>query len=68
MRQGLTRVLADTPVRGGYLELQAGVTAPGGPFARGEAGWRPSPAQAVFGFGEWSPERSMAGVGWRSVW
>lgn len=67
LREGLTRAM-DAPVRQGYLEAMAGITDPGGPFARGELGWHPAPPHAVFGFGEWTPERSSLGLGWRYRW
>lgn len=63
LREGLARVLADTPVRGGYLEGLAGWESWAGPFARAEAGYRPAGRLGLFGFGEWRPGGSMAGIG-----
>lgn len=63
MREGLARVLADTPVRSGYLELQAGASSLSGLYARGELGYRPWEDVAGFLFGQWTPQESTAGVG-----
>ncbi len=52
-------------MRAGYLEGQVGAAAPGGPYARLEAGYRPREQLGVFGFGQWSPSSSTAGVGAR---
>jgi hypothetical protein len=72
VREGLARVLADTPVRGGYLEAQAGITTWSGPYARAEAGYRPAAKVGLFGFGEWRPGGpgggAAAGFGARVTW
>lgn len=57
-------MLADTPVKSGYVEAQAGWRLEAGPYARLEAGARLTPRAALFGFGELSRD-SMAGVGYR---
>ena len=70
LREGLTRVLADTPVRGGYAEAQAGVSTWAGPYLRAEAGYRPLANLGLFGFGQWQPVAgdAMAGLGARVTW
>jgi hypothetical protein len=65
---GLTRVLSDVPYREGYLEAIAGWGSLSGPVVRGEAGARLTPRFGVFGFGEWTPRETMAGVGARVTW
>ena len=65
---GLTRVLSDVPVRSGYVEGLAGWSSLSGPVVRGEVGARLTPRVGVFGFGEWTPRETMAGVGGRVTW
>jgi hypothetical protein len=65
---GLRRVLSDTPVREGYLEGTASWSSLSGPVVRGEAGARLTPRFGVFGFGQWTPRETMAGVGARVTW
>lgn len=67
VRQGLSRVLADTPVRGGFLEAQAGVGW-SGPYLRAEAGHRLAPSVGLFGFAQWERPGGMAGLGARVTW
>ncbi|MET0403053.1 MAG: hypothetical protein ABW123_11650 [Cystobacter sp.] len=61
----MKRVLEDTPVRSGHLELQAGVSTLAGPYVRGEAVYRATQNLGAFGFAQWTPRESMAGVGLR---
>jgi hypothetical protein len=66
---GLTRVLADTPVRSGYLELQLGAVQELGAYAQLEAGYRPLERVGLFGFGRLEPTLGWsAGAGARWVW
>lgn len=65
MRTGLQGVLADTPVRAGYAQALAGVSTLTGAFARAEAGYRVAPSLGLFGFGQWTPKESTAGIGAR---
>lgn len=63
MSEGLARVLADTPVRSGYLELQAGMSTAAGAYARAELGYRPFERLAAFAFSQWTPAETIAGAG-----
>lgn len=65
LRAGLTRVLADTPVRTGFAQAMVGASSTSGPFARVEAGVRPWERLAGFGFGEVNRDGWQAGVGAR---
>lgn len=59
------KVMADTPVRAGYLELLGGASTSYGPFIRGEAGCRPTQTTAVFGFIQASLRETLGGLGFR---
>lgn len=61
-------MLADTPVREGYAELIGAWSPLSGPVVRGELGARLTPRAGVFGFGQWTPAETMAGVGARVTW
>jgi len=63
--EGLSRVLADAPVRQGYLEAQAGVSSLSGWYARAEGRYRPLANLGFFGFSEATARRRMAGMGAR---
>lgn len=67
VRDGLTRVMADTPLRSGYLEAMAGATLLGGPFVRAETGAHFLPGLSAYGFAEWNRTDPMVGVGLRGV-
>ncbi len=58
-------MMADTPVRQGYLEAQAGWSNLSGVYARLEGGAKLAPRLGVFAFGEWRPLETMAGIGAR---
>jgi hypothetical protein len=66
--EGLTHVLADTPVRSGYLELQGGATQQDGAFGRLEAGYHPADPLGLFGFGQLDRGGWSAGAGARWTW
>lgn len=68
VREGLARVLADTPVRSGYLEAMGGYSSQGGPFARGEVGVKPWQNHAFFLEAEWNQADPRVGAGWRWEW
>ncbi|NTX09057.1 hypothetical protein [Myxococcus sp. CA040A] len=63
--EGLSRVLAEVPVRQGYLEAQAGVSSLSGWYARAEGGYRPLANLGLFAFTEANAREQMAGVGAR---
>lgn len=65
MSAGLARVLADTPIRQGYLEAQAGASTVFGPYVQAELGYRPTDPLALFALGRWSPNETFAGIGAR---
>ncbi len=52
-------VLADTPVRAGYVEAQLGAVQGAGGYAQVEAGYRPLERLGLCGFG-----RVESGSGW----
>lgn len=52
VRDGLARVLADTPVRHGFLDLQLGAATDVGAYVRGELGYRPLERVAAYLFGQ----------------
>lgn len=58
-------MLSDTPVREAYADLIGGWSSLSGPVVRAEAGARLTPRFGVFGFGQWTPRETMAGVGAR---
>lgn len=65
MDAGLTHVLADTPIRGGFAELQAGLAQDAGAYLRGELGVRPWEHVAAYAFAQWNqlaPYVAGAGV------
>lgn len=69
MREGLTRVLADTPVRGGFAELSAAWAPSLGLVGRAELGYRPLENLAAFAFGQVSTRAEpVLGAGVRVVW
>lgn len=49
----------------GYVEGIAAVSTLTGPMARLEAGWRPRSNLGLFGYGQWTPDESSAGLGAR---
>lgn len=59
-------MLADTPVRTGYVEALAGLSSATGAFGRLEAGVRPLPRLGVFGYGQ--VDQGGAGVGVGARW
>jgi hypothetical protein len=61
-------VLADTPVREGYAEVIGAWSSLSGPVVRAEAGAKLTPRFGVYGFGQWTPAETMAGVGARVTW
>lgn len=65
VREGLRRVLSDTPVRTGYVEAMAGLSTASGAFGRLEAGYRPLTNLGLFGFGQLDRSGYQAGVGAR---
>lgn len=66
MDAGLTHILADTPVRSGFAEFQAGLAQDAGAYLRGELGYRPWENVAAYAFAQASTrEAAMAGVGVR---
>lgn len=62
---GLDRLPRLLPVRGGYLEGQLGASSITGPYLRAEGGLRPREDLSLFGFGQWTPRESSAGLGVR---
>lgn len=62
VRDGLERVPSLLPGRG-YLEGIVGVSTRTGPVARIELGYRPREKLSLFGFGQWTPRESVAGIG-----
>ncbi|WP_434346674.1 hypothetical protein ACN6A1_35690 [Myxococcus virescens] len=65
MSAGLSKGLADVPVRSGYLEAQAGVSSLTGAYARMDAGARLRPNHGLFAFGEANARERMVGAGAR---
>lgn len=65
---GLTKVMADTPVRSAYIELQAGATRAGA-YGRLEGGARPWKNVSLFGYGAADTVQGWsAGLGARAEW
>lgn len=64
--EGLSRVLRDTPLHGGYLDLGASMTKLRGPEAWVETGIRPALGHTVFarGFANTSDYGIMGGWRW----
>lgn len=62
-RAGLQKVLDEVPVGRGYARIIGAYSSLSGPLARGEVGWRPRSNLGVYGFGQWTPRESSAGIG-----
>ncbi len=58
-------MLADVPVRTGYVEAQAGVSSLTGGYVRGEVGARVAENLGLFMFGQATKHQRMAGAGLR---
>lgn len=59
VHEGLSRILADTPVRHGYLELTGGAAQSAGAYVRSELVYRPWENVAAYLYGQLA-----SGEGW----
>lgn len=69
LREGLKSLPEQLPeVPGGFVRLGMGIEEGESPFARLEAGWRPTAQWGLYGFGVLAQEEKMAGAGVEFRW